>query len=367
MSTFETAVIGVGSPPDQDAPGYSIGYAHGNAYRDHPDCELVACADVVRDHAESFAAEFEIDTSRAYEDYRELLSSVEPDVVSVCTPPNSHAPIVVDCARQGVVDAIHCEKPMAVDWSECGLMVRECDRGGVQLTFNHMRRFHPRWRAPKRLIDDGVLGEVERIETTAPDLLDWGTHCFDLCGMYAGDRPGEWVFGQVADAIPDAYGGAYDHHTESQALAMWEYEDGVVGIASTGEGTAALGPNRVHHRIRGTEGVAEVGWHDAAVRYRQRGDSEWTDIEFDRRDDANAVAHEGAIDDALTGLQTGADPELRANNALNATELIFGIWESARRRSPVELPLTIEGNPLEAMIDSGDLPVRDGTETTDGT
>ena len=35
--------------------------------------------------------------------------------------------------------------------------------------------------------------------------------------------------------------------------------------------------------------------------------------------------------------------------------MIFGAWESARRRGRVEFPLDIEDNPLEAMVESGEL------------
>jgi hypothetical protein len=40
---------------------------------------------------------------------------------------------------------------------------------------------------------------------------------------------------------------------------------------------------------------------------------------------------------------------------LQATELIFASWESARRRGRVDLPLEIEDNPLEDMVEAGQL------------
>ncbi|WP_436927492.1 Gfo/Idh/MocA family protein [Halosimplex amylolyticum] len=134
MSTYRAAVIGTGNPPEDDAPSFSIGYAHGRGHRNHENCELVACADVVPENARRFAREFDIDEGNVYEEYLDMLAVVEPDIVSVCTPPQIHTPIIVDCARQRVVDAVHCEKPMAVDWPECQLAVQECERHDVQLT-----------------------------------------------------------------------------------------------------------------------------------------------------------------------------------------------------------------------------------------
>jgi UDP-N-acetylglucosamine 3-dehydrogenase len=351
MADYRAAVIGAGAPPDDDGPGYAIGYAHGEGYREHEETSVVAVADLVPENAAAYAEAFDIDGDGVYEDYHKMLRAVEPDLVSVCTPPEVHADVVVDCAKAGV-PAVHCEKPMATTWGDCRRMARECDRRGVQLTINHQRRFSGQWRVVKEQIDAGTVGDVTRVETAAPDLLDWGTHCFDLCGFYAGDNTAEWILGQVNEAVSDYYDGAYDHHTESQALCLWEYTDGVHGIASTGEGTGVFGHD-VFHRVVGTGGTIEVGL-DVEPRIRRHGDAEWRDLDFEQRN-----AHTGAIGDAVEGIASGREPALSARTALNATELIYGTWESARRRSRVDLPLAIEDNPLEAMIEAGDLPVRD--------
>jgi len=115
MNPFRAAVVGAG-PPAEDAPGYAIGYAHGNAYRERDDVSLAAVADVVPENAAAFAREFGIEDG-VFEDHRAMLRAVEPDVVSVCTPPRSHPDVVVDCAREDV-PAIHCEKPMAITWRD---------------------------------------------------------------------------------------------------------------------------------------------------------------------------------------------------------------------------------------------------------
>jgi len=65
--------------------------------------------------------------------------------------------------------------------------------------------------------------------------------------------------------------------------------------------------------------------------------------------------HERAIADLIDALRTGREPELSARRALNATEIIFGIYESSRRRGRVDLPLTVQDHPLTAMVEAGDL------------
>ena len=62
---------------------------------------------------------------------------------------------------------------------------------------------------------------------------------------------------------------------------------------------------------------------------------------------------ERAIEDVVSSLETGETSELAAEYALDADELIFAAWESVRRRGRVELPLDIQDNPLESMVESG--------------
>jgi hypothetical protein len=64
---------------------------------------------------------------------------------------------------------------------------------------------------------------------------------------------------------------------------------------------------------------------------------------------------ERALADVVDAIGTDRTPELAAERALRATEVIFASWESARRAGRVDLPLDIEDNPLVAMIEAGQL------------
>ena len=196
--SYTAAVIGTGANPDDpETTGMGVAYLHGPSYSELDNCELVACADIVREKAETFANTLDIPPDGVYEDYETMLEAETPDIVSVCVPPDLHAPIVLDVARSGTVAAIHCEKPMAVTWSDAQRMASVCAQRGVQLTFNHQRRFGEQWTRAKQLLDDGEIGDLERIEMAAPALYDWGAHCIDLCNYFNDDRQTEWVIGQV--------------------------------------------------------------------------------------------------------------------------------------------------------------------------
>lgn len=358
---YVAAVIGTGAEPENPGrDGYAMAYHHAAGYERTADCELVACADIVRENAEAFAAEFGIGEDDVFVDYDEMLATAEPDLVSVCVPPAIHEPIVTDCIRSGVVEAIHCEKPMADTFGGARSMVREADLHDVQLTFNHQRRFSDAVRTAKELLDDGEIGDLERVEFSAPvGIFDYGSHSFDLCNYFNDERASDWVLAQIEYGEENVLFGT---HNENQALVSWEYENGVYGLGtsdSTGPGTGGpAGAIECHNRLVGTRGVIEVGPSGdedlPPLRIRRVGDETWETVETD--DGLHSWEFvDRAIAENVRCLEAGEEPELCARNALNATELIFAAWESSRRRGRVDLPLDIEDNPLQAMIDAGEL------------
>jgi UDP-N-acetylglucosamine 3-dehydrogenase len=350
MAVFRVGVIGTGRPEKPSKAGYGMAYKHGPAYQALPEqCEMVACADIVQENADAFAQEFGV--PRTYRDYHEMLAGEQPDIVSICTWPHLHEPMVVDCAEAGV-RAIHCEKPMATTWGACKHMAEVCEQTGVQLTFNHQRRFGTPFRAAKKLLDDGRIGNLVRLEFGMFNLCDYGSHNFDLCGYFNDQSPPEWVMAQIDYRTEDLFFGMPN---ENQAIAMWKYVNGVYGHCITGPREASL---PFHNRLLGTDGVIEVGPRQEGMpvlRVKAAGSGEWESVDCGGETCHGPGFHERAIAQLVQCLADGTTPELCAANALQSTELLFGCWESARRRGRVDLPLDIEDNPLVAMVESGDL------------
>ena len=350
VSDHSVAIIGTGDP---SGDGFAMAYHHAEGYKQIDGCELVACADVLEENADRFAEAFDLGTDGAFVDHGEMVATVEPDIVSVCVPPAIHAELVVDCARAGV-GAIHCEKPMARTWEESKRMVATCEEAGTMLTFNHQRRFAPPWQRAKELLEEGAIGELERIEMAAGDFYDWGTHIVDLGGYFTDEQPAEWVIGQVDGREERELFGA---PVDNQTLAQWEYENGVDALAATGDGAEIVD---CRHRLLGSGGTIEVRRTDAAdLRIKRDGETEWTGSEYDYE---WTDAIHTAIEDIVDSYAQGEESLLNGANALRATEIIFAAYESARGRGRVDLPLDIEDNPYEAMVDSGALVVENDRE-----
>jgi predicted dehydrogenase len=348
MATTDVAVIGTGANPDeQTVEGYSMGYQHADAFVAIEDCELVACADIVRENAEAFAETYGLGADGVFEDYEQMLATAQPDMVSVAVPPAIHSDVVVGCAESGVVDAVHCEKPMAQTWGGARRMAAACEETDVQLTFNHQRRFGDLFRNTKRLLDEGAIGDLQRVAYTWGDFFDNGTHCIDMCNYFNDETPAEWVIAGLDYREEDVRFGA---HSENQMLAEWRYENGVYGLASTGEGSACFDGD---WHLNGTDGEIEVHLTAETEHLRVRRDGEgWEREEYPRSGTAWVTL---AIEDAVLAHREGRPSELRAGNALNATEIIFGGYASARGPGRIDFPLEAEENALEAMIEAGRL------------
>ena len=360
MNQYDVAVVGtdaepgarspLGTEPSPDrAPVDAAGTAHRHAaaYRKHGGCTLVACTDLVRAHAEAFADAHCIPYAAIFEDYREMLEAAAPDVVSVCTPPSTRAEIVIGAAESGVPEAIHCETPMAMTWGDARRMAAACDRAGVALTVDHTRRLGDPFRDAKALLDDGAIGTLQRIEYNWRTFYDNGTDAIDACHYFNDDRPAEWVLGQLDYREAEDTFGARD---ENQLLATWQYDNGVYGVAVPGP-TGSI--NAGDWRLVGEEGFIDVHLTDD-VAVRVRGANGNTEKQYEGLARGETCV-DRAIADVIDALDAGRPSALEAGNALDATEIVFAGYESVRRRGRVDLPLDIEDNPLESMVDAGTL------------
>jgi UDP-N-acetylglucosamine 3-dehydrogenase len=344
MRNVDVAVIGTGPDPDdsREEKGYSMGYRHANAYESVEGCTLVGCSDIVGENAADFAANFDIPAANGFEDHRAMLDAVDPDLVSICTPPKTHLSLVTDCAEHDSVRGIHCEKPLAPTWKECTQMVEVCEEQGVQLTFNFQNRGRPAVQTISGLLADGAIGDLQRVEVVRADLMQTGIHNIDLANYFAGEADVEWVMGQADAHAEDVW--YTDMHVESQGVGWWGYENGVQALAFSGDHADDL--SDAHLRLRGSEGAVELEfWSDDPVRVRSDGEAGWRSCAV-----GEGSGQQATLADVVGALRDGRTPLVSAERGLRATEIVFAIWESAKRRGRVDLPLENDGNALDDVI-----------------
>ncbi|MFP3897535.1 MAG: Gfo/Idh/MocA family protein [Anaerolineales bacterium] len=344
--TYQVGIIGCGRPrAEEEHTGFGMAHAHVKGYEASPDAELTALADIKIESAEAFQEEH--GGEHIYTDYHEMLEKEDLDIVSICTWPHLHAEMVIACAEAGV-KAVHCEKPMAPTYGEAVEMTRVCEARGVQLSFNHQRRFGAPFCRAKELLDGGAIGDLIRLEASCSNMFDWGTHWFDMLFFYNDETPVEWVIGQIE---PRGGQKIFGVPVEGQGISHFKYRNGVHGLMITGFEAGWEASNR----LVGTEGVIEVGpSQDVSLRTWIEGQETWQPVELEEGLHGQDYV-KLAVLDVIDALKTGREPELAARKALQATELIFATYESSRRRGRVELPLDIEDSPLLTMLKTGEM------------
>lgn len=140
-----------------------IADAHINCYKQMPDVEIVAGADLVPGKAEAFFKKWEVEGVRCYPDHKSMLDAEQLDAVSVCTYNRTHAECTIYALEKGV--NVLLEKPMCVTIEEAADICRAEKKSGKLLSIGFQPRLDPNMQMIKKIVDSGELGEIYYIQT----------------------------------------------------------------------------------------------------------------------------------------------------------------------------------------------------------
>ncbi|MHB9031992.1 MAG: Gfo/Idh/MocA family protein [Anaerolineae bacterium] len=273
MSKTRVAIIGCGG----------IANAHASAYRANQDlCEIAACADTVPAAAQAFGAKY---GCPAFDDIEQMLDTIKPDAVSICTPPNSHLSITELAASRGI--NVLCEKPMARNSVEADQMVAIVKRTGITFMNGLCHAFHGPVNQAKDLLASGKLGKlvhfynrfggnfagVEKRWFVDPAIagggimLDTTVHSLSIFLYVVGEV--DQVHAFLSTTLPIK--------TEDSAAMLLRSTNGVTGEISCSWITT---PGEWVIRLYGTEGFAEINY-DANPNLRYRlGQGDWVEVPY---------------------------------------------------------------------------------------
>ena len=103
----------------------------------------------------------------AYNDFRELIARKDIDAVVIATPDHWHALIAIAAARGG--KDIYCEKPLCQSVAEARAMVDAVRKNNRVFQTGSMQRSSKEFRVACELVQNGVIGKVERVEVSVGD------------------------------------------------------------------------------------------------------------------------------------------------------------------------------------------------------
>lgn len=139
-------------------------YSHAKAYAENDAFEQLALYDRNSDNARLLASKT---PAVLFETPSELLSSFQPDVVSICTPDDDHAASIEMLMTSDQAPAlVFCEKPVCRTRTEFERIWRLERTGRSRVMVNHSRRFDPAHQALKRRIAGGEFGALVQAHVT---------------------------------------------------------------------------------------------------------------------------------------------------------------------------------------------------------
>jgi predicted dehydrogenase len=124
---------------------------------EHPGAELVGICDEQPGRMEEAARKFGIPPERVFTDVKACMVQARPEVVILCPAAARHGEYVKLVAPYGV--HVMVEKPFAASLAEADAMVAAMPAGKL-LAINWPLRWMPAAVTTKRLIDEGLIGEV---------------------------------------------------------------------------------------------------------------------------------------------------------------------------------------------------------------
>lgn len=206
----------------------------------HVEAVMSRNADKARSYAERHGVK------KWYTDPQELIDDPQINAIYIATPPSSHATFAIMSMRSG--KPVYVEKPLAASYEDCVRVNRISEETGVPCFVAYYRRYLPYFRRVKRIIDDGLLGNVINIQvrfSVPPRELDYNSE--ELPWRLQPDISGGGYFYDLAphqiDLLQELFGiivkahgypsnRAHLYQAEDTISACFRFDGGLVGSGS---------------------------------------------------------------------------------------------------------------------------------------
>jgi predicted dehydrogenase len=306
-----------------------------------PDLRLVGVCDRQEDRARDAAARSGVP---AFHDALEMVTALNPDLVSILTDSGLHAQL--GCLLAPHVPALVVEKPMALTLDDADRLIETCAAHGTKLFVVKQNRFNPPIAALKRAVDEGrfgrmVLGTV-RIRwartqayydqdpwrgTWKQDggvLTNQASHHIDLL---------QWLMGPVDSVKAYVSTRLANIEVEDTGVAVMKFKSGALGVV---EATTATRPVDLEGSISllGEKGSVVIGG------FSVNRPVTWNFVEPRPEDDrihelithppdVYGFGHQAYYEHVLASLDSGTNSMLAGLEGRKSLEIINALYESA--------------------------------------
>ncbi len=321
--------------------------------------EIVGVCDVIAEKTEEILTKHNLQTEKnikRYTDYKEMLKTEKPELVSIATESGNHAEIALYCIKHGVNVII--EKPMAMSIEDADKIIEASQKYGVKVSACHQNRFNIAVQELRKAIEKGRFGKLSHGSihvrwnrdhnyydqaswrgTWAQDggaLMNQCIHGIDLLRWMMGDEVEE-IYGATRQQLHDYL------EAEDVGMAVIKFKNGAIG---TIEGTTNVYPKNLEETlyIFGENGTVKIGgtstnnidvWDfadETAEDTKNKGLEEETSNVYGN-------GHTSLFADVIDAIKNDRKPYVDAIAGRNALEMVLAIYKSQRDGVPVKLPL----------------------------
>ena len=297
---------------------------------------LSACCDTDFFKAQQFVIDCEIS---AFPTLEEMTASGLVDAVCICTPPPTHAELIIAAAKAKV--HILTEKPLAIKLQSAERAIAIAKAHSVVLSVISQRRWLDATQRVRWAIDDGLLGDRIIIgdayceDWKGPEaflraewrrtwkgagggvLINQMSHSLDLLFWFMGN-PLE-IFGYSQNLTHTA-----DMEMDDNAIAVTRFAGG--GLATMRASISVNPPRRLH-------GVTLLGENGRMVsvdvwKFNEGSNDVWT-LDIDKPDVKRRYQslHACQIADFVESIRDGRPPAVTAESGLRVVAAIQGIYQ----------------------------------------
>lgn len=337
MQTYRAALVGcgrMGAFIDNEVPkSPTLPYSHAAGYEACNRTQLIAGSDMRREVLEQFSARYGVGIDHTYTDFREMIVTEKPDIVSIATQPYERAEIALFAIENGV-KAIYGEKPLCASVAEAQQLVEAVEKNGVAYNMGTNRRWHPGFQKMRQIIASGEYGELRELSTAMrSSLFNTHSHWVDTLMVLNGDAAPAWVQSYFPNGDADIEGDRVINDPYGELTIG--FENGVTAhLIST--------PGGVVHTAQLDDAVITVTDGDSHFEIWRRGGDEPRRIAIDYTPTSSTVR---LIQDLVHSLDTGEPTRGGVRVAEMNTQILFGSIES-HRQGGARVPLPLVDSPL---------------------
>jgi predicted dehydrogenase len=186
MANFSSVIIGCGRIGTFfDNPDSEYHFTHAKGYYLSQNVELKGVFDINADSAKEAA---QLWKTEFFTDLESMLSTIKPDIVSICVPDNYHYEYLKYVAEFSP-RAVIAEKPLTLQYEQSLDIYELYKKKGILCNVNYTRRFDPYLQNLRKVYKKGKLGKlVNGYSIYGKGLLHNGCHVINF--LY-------WLFGEI--------------------------------------------------------------------------------------------------------------------------------------------------------------------------